>query len=205
MISSIFFAANCVTCPRICIYIHIVTFTTAATHKLWNSTLSHHAVMQRLVHAHMRHPAHAQSTNYTGSLSPPTNFHPLPLILAFLLPSSSVLAPFPSFLLLLSRLSKTSSSITTADMTHWLSHSAWWNWKGSESLWCERHKSERSVLRPGTRWCQNGTRCVCRNDRKCEICHPSTELSEVSELLEGLVAASGEINHRGKGKSVQSS
>lgn len=96
LISSIFFAANCVTCPRICIYIHIVTFTTAATRKLWNSTLSHHAVTQRLVHAHTRPPAHAQSRNHTGSLPPPTNFHPLPLLLAFLPPSSSVLAPFPS-------------------------------------------------------------------------------------------------------------
>lgn len=52
-----FFAANCVmSCPRIYIYIHIVTFTTAATHKLWNSTLSCHAVTQGLVHAHTRPP-----------------------------------------------------------------------------------------------------------------------------------------------------
>lgn len=129
---------------------------------LWISTWPRHAVTHgmtagALVRAHMA-VMHMRKHHQTGSLPLSINFHlRFPSSLSFLLTSSHpclrTVTPF-------SRYQRKSSFITTAGMTHWLSHSNIMERKVLGSLWCESHKSEQSVLHWWTWWRWNETRCV---------------------------------------------
>lgn len=161
------FTVQYVICPHN--YIHIISFTTAAKHKLWISTSSHEVGLYMHTCQFSFSVYHLLSTSSS-----------LPTFLSHLF---SPLSRCPSFLSYPKeeRLYNNSRHDSMTLTLHKLELEV------LRSLWCESHKSERSALHWGTWWCW---RCVrdkswqeCRNN--CEDgCNQSEDkLTVVGESL----------------------